>query len=169
MNYAGAAPLELAGSPVLVLGLGNTLLGDDGVGVHVVRQLAAELVPTGLCPIDGGTLGFRLMDALARYDSVLLVDAAELGEPAGVVRVLERDQLDVHVRGEGRLSAHEAGVANLLTLARLEGCMPTRLALLGIQPSLIAWDETLSPTVERAVPHACRLAIETVLRWQAAL
>jgi len=151
---------------VLVLGLGNILLGDDGVGVHVVRRLAAAALPPGLQPLDGGTMGFRLMDVFAKSDAILLVDALQLGGRAGTIRLLETDALNRHVRRGGRVSAHEAGLIDLLTLARLEGCTPARVALLGIETQRIDWDEALSPPVTEALPAACRLAIETVLEWQ---
>ncbi len=84
MNAMVAKSGNLRGSPaihhVLLLGLGNTLLADDGVGVHVVRQLAEDPErPAWLQPLDGGTLGFRLLDYLRQADAVLIVDAAELG------------------------------------------------------------------------------------------
>jgi hydrogenase maturation protease len=154
---------------VLVLGLGNILLGDDGIGIHVVRRLVTDPeTPPGLHPLDGGTLGFRLMNAFASSDATLLIDAAQLGEPAGTLRLLELDALDRHIRRAGRVSAHEAGLVDLLMLARLEGCDPAYLALLGIQPQRIDWDETLSLPVSRALPDACRMAIDTVLQWQRA-
>ena len=152
---------------VLVIGLGNILLGDDGIGVHVVRRLVTNRdIPPGLRPLDGGTLGFRLMDAFARSDAILLVDAAELGEPAGTIRLLERDALNRHVRRGGRVSAHEAGLVDLLTLAKLEGHAPSHLALLGVQPERIDWNETLSVPLARALPVACQMAIDTVLQWR---
>jgi hydrogenase maturation protease len=154
---------------VLVLGLGNTLLADDGVGVHVVRHLAsAPGIPPFLCPIDGGTLGFRLMDTITRSESVIIVDAAELDEPAGTVRLLDRHAIAAHVARGGRKSAHEAGLVDLLTLARLDGWSPARLALLGIQPRLIDWGEQLSEPVAKSLPAACRTVIETALSWQSA-
>lgn len=154
---------------VTVLGLGNILLSDDGVGVHVARKLAMNPgAPLGLRALDGGTLGFRLLDALAQSDSVLIVDAALLGEPAGAMRLLERQELEDHVSRNGRMSAHEAGLADLLTLARLEGWVPAHLSLLGIQPQRIDWGETLSDAVAQTVPAACRVAIAKVLSWQAA-
>ena len=152
---------------VLVIGLGNILLGDDGIGVHVIRRLATNPgIPPGLRPLDGGTLGFRLMDAFARWDAILLVDAAELGEPAGTIRLLERDALNRHVRRGGRVSAHEAGLVDLLTLAKLEGHAPSHLALLGVQPERIDWNETLSVPLARALPGACQMAIDTALQWR---
>jgi hydrogenase maturation protease len=154
---------------VLVLGLGNTLLADDGVGVHVVRLLASDPSrPSGLSPIDGGTLGFRLLGSLTRSNAVLVVDAAELGEQPGALRLLDQDALADYVSRGGRMSAHEAGLVDLLTLARLEGWAPARLALLGIQPQRIEWDGALSESVSWSLPAACRVVVQTVLAWQAA-
>jgi hydrogenase maturation protease len=154
---------------VLVLGLGNTLLADDGVGVHVVRHLAAtpDALP-GLRMLDGGTLGFRLMAAITQSQSVILVDAAQLGERPGTVRLLHEQALADHVSRGGRMSAHEAGLVDLLTLARLEGWTPARLALLGIQPKLVDWGDRLSLPVSRSLPVACRAVIRTARAWQAA-
>jgi len=152
---------------VLVLGLGNTLLADDGVGVHVVRHLAGDpATPPCLHTVDGGTLGFRLTGTLTRSDSVILVDAAQLDAPPGTLRLLDGHLLENHVSRDRRVSAHEAGLVNLLTLARLMGWTPTRLVLLGIQPHRIGWSEQLSGPVARAFPAACRTVVQTALDWQ---
>jgi len=154
---------------VLVLGLGNTLLADDGVGVHVALQLGRDPVtPPWLQPLDGGTLGFRLLDTLAAADAVLLVDAAQFGAAAGTLRLFDRDELDQHISRTGRTSAHEAGLADLLTLAQLAGLAPRFLALLGIQPQTITWRDTLSPAVAQAVQPASRLAARTAQSWHEA-
>jgi len=152
---------------VLVVGLGNLLLGDDGVGVHAVRRLATDpSAPPFLRPLDGGTLGFRLLDAVRHADAALFIDAAELGQPPGTIRLLEGDALHARTRHGGRFSAHEAGLIDLLTLARMDGWLPTRMAVLGIQPRCIDWDAQLSETVAGALPAACRMAIDTVRRWR---
>jgi hydrogenase maturation protease len=162
---ASGMPLE----PILVIGLGNTLLADDGVGVHAVRRLAADArTPSGLQPLDGGTLGFRLLDAVIRSDAVLFIDAADLQEPPGTIRLLQQDALGHYIRRGGAMSAHEAGLVDLLTLAQLDGWKPSRLALLAIQPQRIDWDDQLSEPVARALPAACHAAIATVLEWRAA-
>ncbi len=151
---------------ITVLGLGNILLSDDGVGVHVARRLAATPdTPQGLHAVDGGTLGFRLMDLLTRSDSVLIVDAALIGEQPGAMRLLESQELHDHVSRSGRMSAHEAGLCDMLTLAKLEGWAPKHLALLGVQPQLIDWGEALSETLEQSVPGACRAVVDKVLSW----
>jgi hydrogenase maturation protease len=152
---------------VLVLGLGNTLLADDGVGIHVVRSLAADPVtPRYMHPIDGGTLGFRLTDALTRSNAVILVDATHFNQPAGTVRMLSQGALAAHLAHSVRTSAHEAGLIDLLTLARMEGWMPSHLSLVGIQPHHIGWGEELSDPVSRGCALACRTVVQTARAWQ---
>ncbi|MFY9656437.1 MAG: hydrogenase maturation protease [Methylocystis sp.] len=162
------APVQSDLQNVLVLGLGNTLLCDDGVGVHVARKLARDPnTPAGLRAIDGGTLGFRLMAELTRSDAVLIIDAAQFGASSGTLRLLDQDALREHVQRGGRMSAHEAGLSDMLTMAWLEGWAPVRLALLGIQPQRIDWGEQLSESVAKSVPAACRAIVRTILTWQA--
>jgi hydrogenase maturation protease len=170
MNHAVAIRSNILVSPatysVLVLGLGNTLLADDGVGVHVAWQLASDAgTPPWLRARDGGTLGFRLLDLVREADAVLIVDAAQFGAPAGTIRLFDRDELMEHVGRSGRSSAHQAGLADLLTLARLDGLAPKHLALLGIQPQIVDWGEILSPPVASAVSAARALAVRTGLEW----
>ena len=174
MNHAIPLPITMSANPaknrVLVLGLGNTLLTDDGVGVHVARQLGCDpATPNWIQPLDGGTLGFRLLGTLSRADAVLIIDAAQLGAPAGTIRLFDRDELVRHIGRSDRSSAHEAGLADLLTLARLEGFRPKYLALLGIQPQTIDWGETLSPPVAAAALAARQLAVSTGQAWVSAL
>jgi hydrogenase maturation protease len=90
------------------------------------------------------------------------------GEPAGSVRLLDQNALADHVNRGGRISAHEAGLVDLLTLARLDGWAPVRLALVGIQPKSLDWSAQLSEPVERSVPQACQAVMRTVLAWQEA-
>jgi len=170
MDAVAERPLQerrRSGGDVLVVGLGNLLLGDDGVGVHAVRLLAADRSTPGfLRPLDGGTLGFRLLDAVRKSDAALFIDAAELGQPPGTIRLLEGDALRACTGHGGRFSAHEAGLIDLLMLARMDGWAPTHMAVLGIQPCRIDWDAQLSEMVSGALPAACRMAIHTVRRWR---
>jgi hydrogenase maturation protease len=153
-------------SNVLVLGLGNTLLGDDGVGVHVVRRLRSDAAtPPWVRLVDGGTMGFRLTRLMGSAGEVLIIDAANLSEAPGTIRLLDAQTLAAHVGRDKKSSAHEAGLADLLTLARLENFAPRHLAVLAIQPLTIDWRETLSEPVEKAVNPACEMIRTTILDW----
>jgi len=154
---------------ILVLGLGNTRLADDGIGVHVVRHLARDPnTPPGLKPLDAGAFGFRLLSKLTKAPAVLIVDAAELGAPPGTICLLEREELALHVSRGGRIAAHESGLVDLLTLARLNGPGPRRLALLAVQPQSLEWDEDMSAPVAESLPVVCQEVVRTVLAWQEA-
>ncbi len=153
---------------MLVLGLGNTLLADDGVGVHVVQRLSADAgTPRWLVPVDGGTMGFRLAGLLCGAGDVLIIDAADMAAAPGTIRLLEADALGDYVAQGKRSSAHEAGLADLLGLMRLENFRPRHLAVLAIQPEVIDWRDTLSASVQKALGPACALVNSTALEWRA--
>jgi len=152
---------------VLVLGLGNTLLADDGVGVHVVRHLALDpATPPWVRAVDGGTMGFRLTSILVDGDDVLIIDAADFSAAPGAIRLLDKQTLAAHVARLKKTSAHEAGLADLLGLLQLEEFSPRHLALLAIQPWIIDWGETLSDSVAKAVGPACAMVKTVVIDWR---
>jgi len=154
---------------VLVLGLGNILLADDGVGVHVVRRLTADAAtPPWVRAVDGGTAGFRLTSILADAGDVLIIDAADFSAAPGAIRLLDADVLAEHVARARKTSAHEAGLADILGLMRMEDFSFRHLAVLAIQPRMIDWGETLSDEVAKAVGVACALVKQTVIEWRRA-
>jgi hydrogenase maturation protease len=170
VGHPGAEAQTAAGPEtggVLILGIGNTLAQDDGVGVRVVKALAdAGLdagLPTGTEVVDGGTIGLGLLPLIEPNRPLLLIDAAELGAPPGTVRVLETAAL----RGllGGRLSVHQVGVADLLGAAALAGVLPHRVALVAIQPAAIGIGVELSEAVEAALPAAIEAVRETARRY----
>jgi len=151
----------------LVLGLGNTLLADDGVGVHVVRRLTSDAAtPPWVRAVEGGTLGFHLTGFLSGTSDVLIIDAADIAEPAGTIRLLDGRLLSDRVASGDRTSAHEAGLAALLCVVRLESLMLRNLAVLAIQPQTIEWGERLSDAVENAIAPACAIAQSIVIDWR---
>lgn len=145
---------------MLVLGLGNVVMGDDGVGVHVVRALQAESAPPpGVRIVDGGTAGLALLPLLTGARAAVLVDAAEVAAPAGTVRLLPGDGAD---GVPGRLSVHQVGCADLLATARLLGALPPVVEIVGVQPARVAVGWRLSPQVRSAVPVAAELVLARV-------
>ena len=151
----------------LILGIGNTLLSDEGVGVHVIRHLAAEHPDEpDLTFLDGGTLSFTLAGDIADHDFLIVVDAARLDAPPGTVRCFEDQQMDRYL-GRAQMSVHEVGLSDLLDMARLSDTLPRRRALVGIQPEILDWGERPSPAVEPAVREAARLVLDLARRWRA--
>jgi hydrogenase maturation protease len=154
-----------AAAMTLVLGFGNILLSDDGAGVKLVNQLSAELGADVAMFIDGGTMSFSLLHYIEATDSMLVVDAADLNDAPGSIGLFEGAQMDRFLASTRRRTVHEVGLIDLLDMARLQGCLPSRRALLCIQPCRIDWSETLSIPVAQALPEASRQARALLQRW----
>ena len=136
---------------LLVLGLGNVLCADDGVGVRAVeRLLSAYTPPPGVRILDGGTLGLALLGWACSAETLILVDAVRGDQPAGTLVELSGDEVAPAVRE--RLSVHQIGVADLLDGLRLLERCPPRIELLGVVPESLALHVGLSPAVEAALP-----------------
>jgi hydrogenase maturation protease len=150
----------------LVLGIGNVLLGDDGAGVKLVERLRSELGAEAATFIDGGTIGFALLSYVEATDSMLVVDAAELESMPGTVALFEGSAMDRLLATARRRTVHEVGLIDLLDMARLRDCLPTRRALLCIQPAHIDWSEALSTPVEAAFGGAVDQARALLERWR---
>ena len=140
--------------PVLVLGLGNVLLGDDGVGPALLRQVQGLYagVPAVEC-IDGGTQGMALLGYLAGREALIILDAFAGGRNAGDVSVLE----GAEVLGCGvtrSTTAHEGNAGELLAAAQLLDELPERVLLVGIEPERIRTELGLSECVASTLPAA---------------
>ncbi len=150
----------------LVLGIGNSLLRDEGAGLHAMRLLQARLAGNSdIAYVDGGTLGFSLAEYIERATSVLVFDAFELHEEAGSIRTFSGAEMDAFL-GRAKRSAHEVALLDLLDIARLTDTLPRQRALIGIQPQVIDWGLTLSPMVQAALPVAVNEAIALLRRWE---
>lgn len=152
----------------LVLGVGNTLLTDEGAGVHAMHHLRTlRQWPDDVEFIDAGTLSFTLADAIAAADNLLILDAAKLDAAPGQVRAFAGDAFDEFLKS-GKLSVHEIGFADLMDIARLQDCLPGNRALVGIQPGELGWGDAPGPAVAAAIPAAAELAAGLIDAWAAA-
>jgi hydrogenase maturation protease len=148
---------------VLVAGVGNLFLGDDGFGPEVVRRLLAEgSLPPEVAVVDYGIRGLHLAyDLLEGYDALVIVDAIPRGDTAGELTVLEVGPDDL---GEGELDAHGMNpVAVLATFGGIGGTLPPTYVL-GCRPASLDEAIGLSPAVEAAVPEALELLRRLVQR-----
>ncbi len=149
------APAGTPTSPILVLGVGNILLRDEGVGVHVVRALQDVALPAGVELYDGGTAGFALIDVLANRQKVIVIDAVDAGRPAGtVLRLTPRDLGD---QPGVKLSLHEVSFAETLRAAEQLGLAPREVVILGVQPQTVAYGLDLSPQIAGLIPQIVEL------------
>ena len=136
-------------SPTLVLGIGNLLMGDEGVGVHALRAFADETWPEGVTLLDGGTGGFHLLEYLSDYPRIVMVDATMDGAPAGTVSVLTPRYASDFPRA---LTAHDIGLRDLIESAALLGPLPEiTLVTVSIQ-EIRSMVTDLSAPVAAAIP-----------------
>jgi len=151
-----------ATAPVLVLGVGNVLLGDDGVGPRLVRELQALYsgVPAVEC-LDGGTQGLALLAYFDRRQSLIIVDAVSGGGCPGEVSVFDRAAL-LASNGTRATTAHEGNASELLACAHLLDELPERVFLVGVQPERIQTELALSESVAKALPEAFTRACQVI-------
>jgi hydrogenase maturation protease len=151
-------PMDRPLLPTLVLGIGNILLRDEGVGVRVVEALRLMSVPAGVELVDGGTGGADLVEVLADRRHVIVVDAMAADDPPGTIRRMTPD--DLLPQQDVPLSLHQLGLLESLAIARRLGCAPGEVIVFGIQPAEIAPGLDLTPTVAAVVPKVAALVLQ---------
>ncbi len=160
--------LEVDIAPVLLLGIGNVLLSDDGAGIHVVRAIEKMQrngdIPGTLVARDGGTIGLGLLADLQDHAAFIAVDAMEMAAAPGTVNTFRGTDMDRQLGGT-RKSAHEVALADLVGAALLSGCMPAKRALIGIQPASTGWNLAPSEPVRAAIPNACAAVLSIFREW----
>ena len=141
-------------APTLVLGLGNLLLSDDGVGLRLLADLRREAGENSQVEfVDGGTQGLALLGYVAGRPRLVILDAIDLGAPPGSVHVLAGQGIDQLGTRLGN-TAHEGGALQILAMANLLGQAPGRVTIVGVEPALVRTGVGLSPAVESALPRA---------------
>lgn len=144
-----------------VIGIGNPLRGDDGVGPAVVEALKRRGLPEGVEAVDGGQAGLGLVGLMEGADRVVLVDAAEMGAAPGAFRAFGPGEALVsrEILGCG---VHEARVGAALRVAEALGCLPPEVKVVGVQPKQMGWGVGLSREVSRALPGVVRAVLEVL-------
>lgn len=138
---------------ILVLGIGNLLLGDEAIGVRIVEALEqCYLLPPHVEVLDGGTSGMDLMDVMANRDHLIVADAVLSGDEPGSVVMLRDDEIPAMFTR--KVSPHQLGLADVLMALRLTGEFPAKLTLVGVVPQTLEPGIALSPVVRQAIEPA---------------
>jgi hydrogenase maturation protease len=149
---------------ILVLGIGNLVMSDDGIGVRVIQKLAACFrFPDGVVLLDGGTLGLDLLPRLEGVERLIVVDAVDIGKSPGTLARLSGD--DVPIVLETKVSPHQMGLRDLLAVAMLQGFVPVEMVLWGVQPERIEMGVELSPAVAGALAALVKNVLLELDRW----
>ncbi len=148
----------------VVLGLGNILGRDEGLGVHALGPLRARLADTpGIEVLDGGVLGMGLLPIVESCSHLLLLDAVDAGRPPGTV--IEINGPDIPLLARQKLSWHQLSFQEVLHLAASRDRRPTHLHLIGAQPADLSIGIGLSPEAETALPALVDRALAILTEW----
>lgn len=153
-----------APSPIVVLGIGNLLMHDDGVGIHLIRKLEENYVFEPQIPlIDGGTMGSELLPYF-EADKIIIVDAVNFDESPGFVGTIEND--DILTRLTTKLSMHHLGLTDVLSQVKLLGITPAEIYLVGVQPeAMLEMNMDLSPEVSAQLDKMIEIVRAKLKEW----
>lgn len=155
---------DCTAATTLVLGVGNLVMSDDGIGVLVVQKLQREYrLPPEVTVMDGGTLGLDILPRLENIERLIVVDALETGKVPGSCIRLTGD--DIPLALETKLSPHQMGLKDLLTVSTLMGHAPREMVLIGVQPGSIQMGTELTPAVEARLETMLEDVLETLKAW----
>ncbi|MEW6001341.1 MAG: HyaD/HybD family hydrogenase maturation endopeptidase [Nitrospirota bacterium] len=145
---------------IVILGVGNLILSDEGVGVHVVNELTKMSLPPGVLIIEGGTDGFRLLNVITEADRLIVIDAVKCGAAPGSIYRFNVD--DVRSCPSGfKTSVHQIGILEVIDLSGLIGKTP-KTTVIGIEPKSLEMGMELSPEVKARIPRVIELVLEEI-------
>lgn len=154
---------------ILVLGLGNILMGDEGVGVRVIERLLEQYeFPERVRIMDGGTLGLDLLPYLEDASRLLVVDAVQARKPPGTLVRLAGDEIPIFLDAS-KVSPHQDGLQDLLAVATLKGYLPEEVVLWGVQVESLGVALELNPTVAAQVGALVERVVGELRGWDVEL
>ena len=146
---------------IVILGIGNILLTDEGVGVRVVEALAARGgLPPGVELIDGGTCGMEMLEQLENLDALIVVDCVRCGRPPATPVLLKGDDVPVFFRT--KLSPHQVSLSDVLASLEFTGWAPKKTVIVGMQPVSMGLGLDLSPEVAARLPELVDLTLAEI-------
>ena len=155
----GATGGRGSGPHVLVLGVGNVLMQDEGLGVRAVERLQERYrLPPGVRAVDGGVMGLDLLPYLEDAQRVLILDAVQTGRPPGSLVRLDGHQIPAALAL--KTSIHQVGLQEVLAVGRFRGTLPASITLWGIEPASVEAGIGLSPVVSAAIDEAIAAVAE---------
>lgn len=155
-NPSGGAP----SSPqkIVILGVGNLLLSDEGVGVHVANDLMKMDLPSNVSVVEGGTDGFRLLNVITEADRLIVIDAVKGDSNPGSIYRFDIDDVR-HCPSGFKTSVHQIGILEVIDLSELIGKKP-HTTIIGIEPKSLEMGMELTPEVKAKIPRIIELVFE---------
>ena len=153
-------PVRKTTPRIVVIGVGNLLQRDEGIGIHAVKALQDVPLPGNVIIIDGGTSP-DIIACTRAGDKLIIVDAARAGGEPGTIYRLRPE--DLAAESETTLSVHELGVPQNLRLMLLSGNEPSEVVIIGIEPKEIAWSTELSPELQEKIPEIISVVLKEIV------
>lgn len=148
----------------LIIGVGNLLLSDEGVGIHVAQRLLREYqLPEEILVLDGGTLGLDLLYYLEGIENLLLIDAVLMNKEPGSLMRMADDEVPSYMTF--KMSPHHIGIPDMLFAAKLKGLYPPNVVLWGVQPEFVDIGLDLSESVAKQVDPLLDHILEELQQW----
>lgn len=145
---------------IMVLGIGNEILTDEGIGIHLIRAMQQQRLPENVELLEGGTAGMELLPLIEEVDRLIVVDAINAGDEPGAIFRFTPDDVNI-IPPEYHVSAHQIGLVEVLHLARVMDKLPDTV-IFGIQPKDIGWGLELTPEVADKIPRLVELVMEEI-------
>jgi len=157
------------GRRILILGLGNILLRDEGVGAHVAALLQKEPLPADVEVVDGGTAALDALLLAQRAEKLIVIDAVRAaGRPGTIYRAKfragEKDKLAELLAGQGgsKISLHQVGLIDALAVAERLNCLPEEIVIIGVEPSKVDWGLELTAQVGQKLPEIINMVLKEI-------
>jgi hydrogenase maturation protease len=145
-------------TPILLIGVGNILFSDEGVGVHLIHEMEKMVLPENIELLDGGTATLSFLDSLSNREKVIIIDAVKGNNKPGTI--YRFTPADITVRKDISTSLHQIGVMESLTMFEFIGDRPQEVVIFGIEPEILDWGMNLSPSVEAVIPKLIEMIYE---------
>jgi hydrogenase maturation protease len=150
---------------IAIIGLGNILLSDEGVGVHVINIVKERYTfSPGVEIIDGGTMGLDLLPLFEGRDKILIVDAVDFGKDPGYIGILENDAIPSALNS--KLSVHHIGLSDVLFASKLIGISPSEICLIGIQPKSLDVSLEMTEEIKGKIETVIDLILRKLKEWK---
>ena len=151
-------------SKIAVMGIGNLIMQDEGIGIHIIRKLESEYIfQPEIELIDGGTSGSELYGFFEDNDKMIIVDAVNFDEEPGFIGTIEKD--DILKRLNTKLSMHNLGLTDVLSHVKLLDIEPSEIFLVGIQPAKIELTDELSEIISGRVDRILEVVCMKLTEW----
>jgi len=145
--------------PILILGVGNTIQTDDGIGVHVIEEMRKNPIPRDAELFDGGTLGYDLLGVIEGRKKVIVVDAVKGQQPPGTLYKFSPKDVPADNNYD---SLHQLGIIEAIRLARLQNKAPDQTVIIGVEPEVIDWGLSLTGTVKSKIPRIIDMVMDEI-------